>query len=121
MATSSQGQTFAGIDGLTSISVKTADFKSAEDASKKVDVSTLAIAEGGNRVFDDAPVTDIPAGGASGKHITVSVNFCSSAAPSVGDTTDEFGGDLICIDVQQEWKVGEYITGSATYVSYVPE
>ena len=80
-----------------------------------------AIADGGNKVYDDAPVTDIPAGGASGEHVTVSVNFCSSTAPSVGDTTDEFGGDLICIDVQQDWKVGEYITGSATYVSYVPE
>ena len=120
MATSSQGQTFGGIDGLTSISVKKVTSNSPDDASKKVDVSTLAIADGGNKVFDDAPVTDIPAGGASGAHVTVSVNFCSSAAPNVGDTTTQYGATLICIDVQQDWKVGEYITGSATYVSYVP-
>jgi hypothetical protein len=120
MATSSQGQTFNGIDGLTSISVKKTESRSEKDASKKVDVSTLAIADGGNKVYDDAPVTDIPAGGASGAHVTVSVNFCSSAAPNVGDTTTQYGATLICIDVQQDWKVGEYITGSATYVSYVP-
>lgn len=119
MASSSQGETFAGIDGLTSISIKKTNFDSVEDASKKVDVSTLGITDGGNRVYDDAPVRDIPAGGSAGKHVTVSVNFCSTAAPSVGDTTSKYGADLICIESTQDWKVGEYITGSATFVSYV--
>lgn len=121
MATSSQGETFAGIDGLTSISVKKTNFDSEEDASKMVDVSTLEITDGGNRVFDYAPVTDTPAGGSGKLHVTVSVNFCSTAAPAVGDTTNKYGADLICIESTQEWKVGEYITGSATFVSYVPE
>lgn len=116
---SSQGKTFAGITGLTSISRKSVSV--THDPSKYlVDVSTLAIANLGDRVYDSSPLID-KGPGITGNVVTVTVSYyVDTAIPAIGDTVVDNGDDLICIEVNQDWKVGEYSTGTATYVSYDP-
>ena len=111
---SSQGKTFGGLAGLTSVSVKYSD-PSQDPASNLVDVSTLASTT--YRTYAASPLIDAGAANVGGVTITVSVNFLSDSPPSIGATASYGGQVLTCTEVTEEWKVGEYVTGSATFTS----
>jgi hypothetical protein len=117
--TSSQGQTFAGIAGLTNIKVskKTAD---PTDSSNRLDASTLALADGDNRVYVDG-LPDSGAGAVDGLEITVTVSFLSESPPSAGDETSYGGQTLVCTEAEVEYAVGELVKGTATYKTKPPE
>ena len=111
---SSQGKSFGGLAGLTSVSVKYSD-PSQDPASNLVDVSTLASTT--YRTYAASPLIDAGAANVGGVTITVSVNFLSDSPPSIGATASYGGQVLTCTEVTEEWKVGEYVTGSATFTS----
>ena len=111
---SSQGKTFGGISGLTSVSVKTSD-PTQDPSSSLVDVSTLATT--GFREFAASPLVDAGTASVDGVTITVTVNFLSDGPPAIGQTANYGGQVLTCTEVSEEWKVGEYVTGSATFTS----
>jgi hypothetical protein len=117
--TSSQGESFAGISGLTNIKVskKTAD---PNDSSNRLDASTLELADGDDRVYVDG-LPDSGAGAVDGLEITVSVSFLSDAPPSVGDETEYGGQTLVCTESEVEYAVGELVKGTATYKTKPPE
>lgn len=113
---SSQGTVWGSVTGVTGISVKTSS--AADDPSKNlVDVSTLGIAHKGDRVYAAAPVTDIAAGGKNGMNVTATITYFTDTPPVEGDIVVGGGLNLVCMEVNEETKVGEYTTGSATYMS----
>ena len=111
---SSQGKSFGGISGLTSVSVKTSD-PTQDPASNLIDVSTLA--SSGFRTYAAAPLVDAGSASVSGVTITVTCNFLSDSPPVIGASASYGGQTLTCTEVSEEWKVGEYVTGSATFTS----
>jgi hypothetical protein len=116
---SSQGQTFAGISGLTNIKVskKTAD---PTDSSNRLDASTLELADGSDRVYVDG-LPDSGAGAVDGLEITVTVSFLSDTAPTAGEETSYGGQTLVCTEAEVEYAVGELVKGTATYKTKPPE
>lgn len=116
---SSQGTTFAGITGLTSLKVSQST-QDPTDSSNRLDASTLALATGSNRVYV-AGLPD-PGQGAdeAGVTTTVSVGFLSDTPPEVGDETEYDGVNLICTETEVEYAVGELVKGTATYVTKPP-
>jgi len=116
--TSSQGQTFAGISGLTNIKVskKTAD---PTNSSNRLDASTLELADGDDRVYVDG-LPDAGAGAVNGLEITVTVSFLSDTPPAAGDEHDYGGQTLICTEAEVEYAVGELVKGTATYKTKPP-
>jgi hypothetical protein len=117
--TSSQGQTFAGIAGLTNIKVskKTAD---PTDSSNRLDASTLELPNGSDRVYVDG-LPDSGAGAVDGLEITVTVSFLSGSPPSAGDETEYGGQTLVCTEAEVEYAVGELVKGTATFKTKPPE
>ncbi len=117
--TSSQGESFAGISGLTNIKVskKTAD---PTDSSNRLDASTLELADGDDRVYVDG-LPDAGSAAVDGVEITVSVSFLSDTPPSVGDETEYGGQTLVCTESEVEYAVGELVKGTATYKTKPPE
>jgi hypothetical protein len=117
--TSSQGESFAGISGLTNIKVskKTAD---PTDSSNRLDASTLELADGDDRVYVDG-LPDAGSAAVDGVEITVSVSFLSDTPPSAGDETEYGGQTLVCTESEVEYAVGELVKGTATYKTKPPE
>lgn len=111
---SSQGKAFGGISGLTSVSVKYSD-PSQDPVSNLVDVSTLASST--YRTYAASPLIDAGAANVGGVTITVTCNFLSDSPPGIGATASYSGQTLTCTEVSEEWKVGEYVTGTATFTS----
>ena len=111
---SSQGKTFGGISGLTSVSVKYSD-PSQDPSSNLVDVSTLASTT--YRTYAASPLIDAGSGNVDGVTVSVTINFLSDSPPAIGATASYAGQILTCTEVSEEWKVGEYVTGSATFTS----
>jgi hypothetical protein len=116
----SQGATFAGISGLTSIKVS-ASGADPTDSSNRLDASTLALAAGSDRVYVDGLPDPGQGADENGVTTTVQVTFLSDSPPSVGDTTNYGGVDLICTESEVEYAVGELVKGSATYVTKPPD
>jgi hypothetical protein len=120
MSTPSQGFSFAGISGLTSVKVgaNTAD---PTDSSNRLDASTLALAAGSDRVYVDGLPDPGASAGEDGITQRVTVAFLGSGAPSVGDTTSYGGQTLVCTESEVEYAVGELVKGTATFVTKPPD
>lgn len=109
---SSHTKAFGSVAGLTGLSIKTTS--EIDDPAKNMkDVTTLASAHKADRVYQTAPLVDTSGAAVSGIVTTATVSFFSDTPPELGD--EEEG--LICIDVTEDYKVGEFVTGSATFQS----
>lgn len=119
----SQGTTFT-FDGdtyyCTSIKVSV---KSAAGGSGQMDVSTLDLAEGDARVYQDSPLVDpnAPATDGSGNQTTITIAFMGSDLPAVSTTaslvTAGISGNYRCTEAEKDYAVGDMIKGTATFVS----
>ena len=90
---------------------------------QKVDVSTLDLASGACRVYQDPPLKDCGAGGQNGT-ITFQVDFYGEDEPELNnslklivqqDGTDLYNVDATCTSCSTTFAVGEVVTGSATF------
>jgi hypothetical protein len=114
--TPSQGYSFGGISGLTSVKVRksTAD---PTDSSNRLDASTLDLEAGSERVYVDGLPDPGASAGEGGITTTVTVQFLSDSPPSIGTEVD----GLVCTESEVEYAVGELVKGSATFVTKPPE
>jgi hypothetical protein len=115
----SQGATFAGISGLTSIKVS-ANGADPTDSSNRLDASTLDLSVGADRVYVDGLPDPGQGADENGVTTTVQVTFLSDSPPAIGDETTYDGVALICTETEVEYAVGELVKGSATYVTKPP-
>lgn len=120
---SAQGTTFT-FDGneyqCTNIRVAVAG---SGGANGQIDVSTLDLADGSERVYQDPPLVDPnnPASDENGNQTTVTISFFGSAQPVVNTTatlvTAGVSGDFKCTQSELEYAVGDIVKGTATFVS----
>lgn len=109
---SSHTKTFGSVAGLTGVSMKTTS--EIDDPSKNMkDATTLSNAHKADRVWQSAPLFDTSGAAVSGIVTTVTLSFFSDSPPELGDIEE----GLTCIDVTEDYKVGEFVTGSATFQS----
>lgn len=122
-----QGTTFS-FDGTsyacTNIKVATANSEGGGGGGNgKIDVSTLDLAEGSERVFQDPPLVDPnnPVADEDGNQTTVTISFFGSTAPAAGTkatlTTSGVSGTFKCTQSDIEYAVGDIVKGTATFVS----
>jgi len=109
MPTSSQGITL--ITGATKISIKASASRSQ---NSKLDSSTLSIAHGGARTYEDALPDLGPSG--DGVIVTISANGYGDK-PAVGSTVSAMGKTCKCMESSDEASVGELAGWSASYTS----
>lgn len=92
-------------------------------ADQRVDVSTLDLASGSCRVYQDPPLKDCGTGGADGT-ITFQVDFYGNEEPKINESLDLviqqegggiFSGKATCTSASTTWATGEVVTGSATF------
>lgn len=111
---SSQGQSI-GVTGARKITIKKSRSKPGEN---KLDASTLAIAHGGNRVYEDGLPDNGPNGSTnSGITTTIAVEFKAASKPTVGSTVSRGGVTLKCIDSELTDDAGALKQGTANYTS----
>lgn len=115
---SSQGTTctFGGVSfSATNIKVK----KTGKGYDQRVDVSTLSLADGADKVYEDPPLFDY---GSEGRKIEVTCTYLGDTEPDTdSELTLVVGGFGIstsarCTEFELEAAVGEKIKGSATFV-----
>lgn len=111
-ATSSQGFTAYGVSGATKVTTKKSRTSST---SSKLDASTLALAHGSNRVYEDG-LTDNGTSGTGGV-VTVSMDGLGSTKPAVGSTITVEGKTCKCMESSFDNAVGELKKWSASYTS----
>lgn len=123
MPTSSQGASFGGISGLTSIKVAKKGGAGAS-TSNKLDATTLEETAGSDGYVYRVYVDGLPDPGAgaseSGVVTTVTIAFLSDSPPTAGDTVSHDGDELICTQADVEYVVGELVKGTATFVTKPP-
>lgn len=113
----SQGISFGGVAGLTKLTVKRTR---RSGSAAKLDSSTLALAHGAERTYENG-LTDNGPGGGDGIIVTAAVEFLSATKPTVGTTVDFGGVTLKCIDSELTDAVGELKKGTANYTNdFVP-
>lgn len=111
---SSQGQTI-GVTGARKITVKKSRAKPGEN---KLDASTLAIAHGGNRVYEDGLADNGPNGATNGGiTTTVAVEFKAASKPAVGSKVTRGSVELKCIDSELTDEAAALKTGTANFTS----
>lgn len=111
----SQGVSFPGVSGATKVTIKKSRSKPGDN---KLDASTLAIAHGGNRVYEDGLPDNGPNGATNGGlTITATVEFNGATAPANGSVVTRGGVDLKCIDVEVTNEAGALVKGVANYTS----
>ena len=94
---------------------------------QRVDVSTLDLASGSCRVYQDPALKDCGAGGADGT-ITFQVDYYGREEPPLnqsldlvikqtvsGEESEIYNGKATCTSASNTWAVGEVVTGSATF------
>ena len=90
---------------------------------QRVDVSTLDLASGSCRVYQDPPLKDCGSGGENGTK-TFQVDFYGTQEPPLNDSLtlvisqsggDIFNGNATCTSASSTWATGEVVTGSATF------
>jgi len=118
--TPSQGFSFAGIGGLTSVKVA-ANSADPTDSSNRLDASTLDLGLGEKRVYVDGLPDPGASAGDDGITQRVTVSFLGASAPVVGSTTEYGGQTLVCTESEVEYAVGELVKGTATFVTEPPE
>jgi hypothetical protein len=116
----SQGETFAGITGITNIRVRKAG-ADPTDSSNRLDASTLDLDVGDNRVYVDGLPDAGQGGDESGITTTVTVQFLGTSTYSAGDEVSYDGTALICTESETEYAVGELVRGTVTFVTKPPE
>lgn len=103
--------TFAG----TNIKVK----KTGKGYDQRVDVSTLDLADGADKVYEDPALYDY---GSEGRKIEISLSYLGDDEPNTEDeltlVCSKFGINTLarCSEFELEAAVGEKIKGSATFV-----
>jgi hypothetical protein len=116
----SQGASFTGLpEGLTNVKVK----KTAADptsTSNKIDASTLDLAAGSDRVYQDAPLVDAGAGATEGVTTTITASFFGDDPPVAGNAYTIMGFSVKCTETEIEYAVGDLVKATVTYVG-VPE
>lgn len=110
--TSSQGNAY-GITGATKVTIKKTRSSGAGD--NKLDASTLALAHGSARVYEDG-LPDNGSGG-TGIVVTAAVEFIGSTKPAVGSTGTFGGVTCKCIDSEISNEAGALVKGVANYTS----
>lgn len=133
---SSQGTTFV-FDGdefqcleiqVSSSAPEPKDASDPTEGGNKVDVSTLDLADGSFRVYQTAPLLE-PTEAVDDEDnpivtTTVTISFRGDTRPTAGvtatlTTTDETG-EFKCTESSIQRRVGEFVEGSATFVSVPP-
>lgn len=124
--TSAQGTSFS-FDGdtyyCTNIKVSVQNSEGGGGTNNKIDVSTLDLADGSFRVFQDPPLLDpnSPAADEDGNQTTVTISYIGTTQPAAGTTatltTASASGDFKCTQSELEYAVGDFVKGSATFVS----
>lgn len=110
---SSQGVSFGGVSARK-LTIKKSRSKPGDN---KLDASTLAIAHGGNRVYEDGLPDNGPNGSTNGGiTVTAAVEFFGSK-PAVGSTASWSGVTLKCIDSELTSDTGALVQGVANYTS----
>lgn len=116
--TTSQGVSFPGVTGATKVTIKRSR---GSAGNNKLDSSTLAIAHGGNRTYENG-LTDNGPNGGGGIVTTAAVEFLASTKPAVGSIVSYDDVDLKCVDSELTDSVGELKKGTANYTSdYTPD
>ena len=90
---------------------------------QRVDVSTLDLASGSCRIFQDPPLKDCGPGGAGGT-VTFQVEYYGTEEPVLNESqslnikqndVNIFDGMATCTSASNTWSTGEMVTGSATF------
>jgi hypothetical protein len=112
---SSQGVSFGSLAGVKKLTIKKARASSA--TSSKLDASTLSIAHGGNRVYEDGLTDNGPNGATNGGITTTATVEFLGTGPNSGDTVTYGGVTLKCTEVERNNSAGELAGGTANYTS----
>lgn len=112
---SSQGQSF-GISNAYKITVRQSRGSGGSASGSKNDVSTLAIAHGGARIYEDGLADDGGAANEDGIVVTATVNT-RGAPPAKGDTKTFEGMTCKCTESETVNEAGKPVEGVATYTS----
>lgn len=120
--TTAQGTTFT-FDGdtfnCTNIKVATQQ----AGGNNQIDISTLDLAEGSERVYQDPPLVDPnnPVTDIDGNQTTITISFFGTTAPLAGTTatlvTAGVSASYKCTQSEVEYAVGDIVKGTATFVS----
>jgi hypothetical protein len=115
---SSQGTTFSfGMTTFAATNIKVK--KTGKGYDQRVDVSTLELEDGDDKVYEDPPLFDF---GSEGRKIEISLSYLGSDEPNTDDelvlVCSKFGlnSPARCTEFEREAAVGEKIKGSATFV-----
>jgi hypothetical protein len=111
--TSSQGFNAFGVSGATKVSVKVSR---KSDVTPQLDASTLSIAHGGTRVYENG-MTDYGQNGNTGAIVTVTIDGLGGTKPTKGSTITAEGIVCKCMDSTSDDSVGELKKWSANYTS----
>jgi hypothetical protein len=111
--TSSQGFNAFGVSGATKVSVKVSR---KSDVTPQLDASTLSIAHGGTRVYENG-MTDYGQNGNTGAIVTVTIDGLGATKPTKGSTITAEGVVCKCMDSTSDDAVGELKKWSANYTS----
>jgi len=95
--------------GCTNVKVKSTA-PDPTSSSNKVDVTILSDS---SRKYADAPLVDTGSAANNGITQTISVSFFGQV-PAVNSSTTATG--WVCTEVEQEYAVGDFVKGTATYV-----
>ena len=101
------------ISGAKKVSIKVAR---NSNSTPKLDASTLAIAHGGDRVYEDGLTDNGPSGSTTGTVVTVSAEGFGTK-PAAGSTITAEGATCKCLESQYDDNVGELRGWSASYTS----
>ena len=91
--------------------------------NNQIDVSTLDLAEGAERVYQAQPLVDPnnPVADDDGNQTTITISFFGTTAPVPGTTgtlvTGPVNASYKCTQSDVEYAVGEIVKGTATFVS----
>lgn len=95
----------------------------AAGGNGQIDVSTLDLAEGAERVYQDPPLVDPnnPVTDGDGNQTTITISFFGTTRPLPGTTgtlaTADISGQYKCTQSDTEYAVGDIVKGTATFVS----
>lgn len=120
--TTAQGTTFE-FDGdeysCTNLKVSTQQAA----GNGQIDISTLDLAEGSERLYQDQPLVDPnnPVADENGNQTTITISFFGTTAPVPGTTatltTTGISAQYKCTQSDVEYAVGDIVKGTATFVS----
>jgi hypothetical protein len=111
--TSSQGFAAYGVSGATKVTAKVVR---KSDVTPQLDASTLSIASGGTRAYENG-LTDYGQNSATGTVVTVTIEGLGSTKPTKGTTITAEGVVCKCMDSTSDDSAGELKKWTANYTS----